>query len=240
MRVEDVKRFDRFIGQKFNGGERKIIVLENEVVQPFDLELDKNGKKILFRTIYFVPEFKFDIFRRGFREIQTLTFAEGSEFNFWDFDKNIGDSFECSFVDNYKDVVYGGKYLDQDFNPDSWSRLVRRSKLDKISCCLRPNSSVRLENIKNELKDRLSWKLEMYSVEFFGAEFGKYEINSEEKSIIRFNNKIFYYNQFEELKEVKLSDYSKFQRKLKKVFHFSEEHLKLYLEAYLKYLKSNG
>lgn len=239
MRVEDVKRFDRFIGQKFNGGERKIIVLENEVVQPFDLELDKNGKRVLFRTIYFVPEFKFDIFGRGSREIQTLTFAEGSEFNFWDFDKNIGETFECSFVDNYKDVVYGGKYLDQDFNPDNWSRLVRRSKLDKISCCLKPNSSVRLENIKNELKDRLSWKLEMCGVEFFGAEFGKYEINSEEKNIVRFNNKVFYYNGGE-LKVFEINDYSKFQRKLKKVFHFSEEHLKLYLEAYLKYLKSNG
>lgn len=237
MRVEEVKRFDRFVGQKFDGGEQGIIILENEIFKPFHLEFDIDGKGISFRTIYFVFEFKFDPFERGCREIHTLTFAEGSEFDFWDFDKNIGEKFECSFVDNFKDVVYGGKYLDQEFNPDSWFRLVRRSKLDKIYCCLKPNSNIRLENIKNELKDRLSWNSDLYSVEFFGAEFGKYEINSEEKNIVRFNNKIFYYNQFEELKVVKLSDYSKFQRKLKKVFHFSEEHLKLYLEAYLSYLK---
>lgn len=239
MKVEDIKRFDRFVGKKFDGGEQGIIILENVVETPFDLDPDKDGKRISFRTIYFIPEFKFDPFERGCRKIQTLTFAEGSEFNFWDFDKNIGEAFECSFVDNYKDVVYGGKYLDQDFNPDSWSRLVRRSKLDRISCCLKPNSNIRLENIKNELKDRLSWNSDLYSVEFFGAEFGKYEINSEEKNIVRFNNEIFYYNG-DELKVFEINDYSKFQRKLKKIFHFSEEHLKLYLEAYLNYLKSDG
>lgn len=218
MRIQDLNPFD-----KISAKGRELVVLasvcensaylENYIPDIYSVFYIDLGKIYLEST-----------------HVYNIRLTKDSEMIEWEKIGNAQDDFECEiYTVGSKDKIC--KTLDKEFSKKDWNRFFLKlsGKLNSIQCVFEPHGRFNSETVSDSVWKYVEENVGRYEA-IVGFRFGYYKINGELKKVVKFRDRVYFIKRNGSLGSFLCLCDSKFERKLKKTFHFSTGHARIWLK----------
>lgn len=211
--------------------------------KPFDKVLAKDTELIILASVienstynnYFAPK----IYRLSYIEpkkihygsayINNIILTKDSELNDWERIGNVREDFECEiFSGGTKDQIC--KTKDKEFSEKDWNDFFLKLSSNKTyaHCYFEPSGRVGTETVSKTICEYVEDNIGKWE-SAIGYKFGYYRIHGETKKVIKIEDKVYFIKKNGSLGSFVSTNREKFKRNLKKTFHFSTEHARIWL-----------
>ena len=121
--------------------------------------------------------------------------------------------------------------MDKDFSEKYWNRFFLKlsGKPNYIQCVFEPSGRFSTETVSGSICRYVEENMGRYE-SIVGFRFGYYRINGELKKIVKFRDRVYFIKRNGSLGSFLCLCDSKFERKVKKTFHFSTGHARIWLK----------